>query len=188
MLTRCLAPAWLGMACGPRRLCSGARLRAHIPLTRQDVIARVLVARGPLMAHLLHLIKLLRTVADFILGGCDLRLHGPRASSSRSQPTVMRSSSPEKRRGSHHGVAASQTGAGSRLKPTTNPFPPAIPALAAALAVSAACLTPPLARCAQVMRVDAGGALKSFYLELRGRSRASSATPGCAAHRPPPRF
>ena len=120
------------------------------------------------MAPLPHLLELLLTVPDFISGCGALRLHGPRASSSRSQPTVMRSSSPEKRRGSHHGVAASQTGAESRLKPTPNPFPPAIPARAAALAVCAACLTPPLARCAQVMRVDAGAALHSFYLEPGG--------------------
>ena len=46
-------------------------------------------------------------------------------------------------RGPHHGVEASLTGAGSRLKLTPNPSPTPSPALAAALAASAACLTPP---------------------------------------------
>ena len=84
MLIRCPAPAWLRIACGPRRLCSGARLRAHVSPTRQDLNARVLGARGPLMQHFSHLIELLRAVADFISGGYALGRHGPRA---RSRPT-----------------------------------------------------------------------------------------------------
>ena len=89
---------------------------------------------------------------------------------------------------SSDGVRLTTGARGTRTHPPPNPSPPSCRALAAAFAVSTACLTPPLAPCAQVMRVDAGGALKSFYLELGGRSRTSSAPPGCAAHRPPPRF
>jgi hypothetical protein len=188
MLIRCPAPAWLRIRCGPRRLCSGARLRAHVSPTRQDVIARVLGARGPLMAHLLHLIELLRTVADFILGGCDLRLHGPRARSTHTHHRTPASPDPKGRASIFGWRPANHRGAGNPNPPPPNPSPPSCPALAAAFAVSTACLTPPLAPCAQVMRVDAGGALKSFYLELGGRSRTSSATPSCAAHGPPPRF
>ena len=188
MLIRCPAPAWLRIRCGPRRLCSGARLRAHIPLTRQDVIARVLVARGPLMAHLSRLIELLHAVADFISGGGAPRLHDPRATSRRTHISHPRRPTRKGGPPSSDGVRLTTGARGTRTHPAPNPSPPSCRALAAAFDVSTACPTPPRARCAQVMRVDAGGALKSFYSELRGRSRASSATPGCAAHRPPPRF
>ena len=87
MLIRCPAPAWLCFGCGPRRLCSGARLRAHISPTRQDIIARVLGAHRPLMAHFAHLIELLRAVADIILGGCALCLDGPSTRSRRTHVT-----------------------------------------------------------------------------------------------------
>ena len=140
------------------------------------------------MAHLSLLIDLLHALPDFISGGGALRLDGPRASSSRSY--IAHPRRPTRKGGppSSDGVRLTTGARETRTHPPPNPSPPSCPALAAALAVSNACPTPPLAPCAQVMRVDAGGALKSFYLELGGASRASSATPRCAAHGPPSRF
>ena len=162
------SPAWLRIGCGPRRLCSGARLRAHISPTRQDIIARVFGAQGPLMAHLLHLFKLLRAVADFISGGGALCLHGPRA---RSRLTHIAHPRRPTREGGPPASAGVRLTTGAREtepppppphpppptppSPPPSPYPPRAP-------------PPPLARCVQVMRIDAGGAVQSVYLELGG--------------------
>ena len=146
MLIRCPAPAWLRIRCGPRRLCSGARLRAHIPLTRQDVIARVLVARGPLMAHLSRLIELLHAVADFISGGGAPRLHGPRATSRRTHISHPRRPTRKGGPPSADGVRLTTGARETRTHPPPNPPPPSCRALAAVHSTYPPRAPPPLVR------------------------------------------
>ena len=79
------------------------------------------------MAHLSHLIELLHTVADFILGGCDLRLHGPRARSTHTHHRTPASPDPKGRASIFGWRPANHRGAGNPNPPPPQPIPPLLP-------------------------------------------------------------